>query len=1165
MGNEVSRQDQSPQTSGVVPPRSPYTPTGSSLHHDNFFNLRSESPGDRASFSQRRTSSSASLESSSSLNPQKERSIQRMDKAIRRRVRGGITYNMKLLIRGAKGSGKTSLFQRLKGEPIPETHQSTPQLQSATINWSYRQNSEDNIKCEVWDVVDRGFKQLETEDETKEDSRLHEFSDAKRAEESSKRLSVEGTAAARMHNGTHAVAIVDASTVDVYHEAHGVIFLLDITKWDTLEYVKQQLDNVPVHIPTLVLGNFRDKGAERKIFKEDIQKLLYGSTDRPQQQQWKRPTELLYFECSLLNCYGLKSLHQYFGIPFLQLKLATIRQQMRIVDSDFVHLKQDIQATISEQRYAEYVEHIKATGSDIRTGRRGCETPPAVSNSNLVESSSTDIGHATPLKQQEGAHDDVSVVEREDRGMTSLEPETNMALKVVKTNDVLWQEQKTTQSQDIEDLPARSSSVVIQGAPQLKFEHKESELTHLNDVLETESKLEDEPGMNEEKSGEPRYDSLSPHHSRMASMEGEILLEDFQVPKPRMNDLDHFLMENESDKEGDEVDGDVILACGPKLINISVRKANHKQRFLDSDSSDSEGSKLAADQHVRKKLTLRKTLSDRTATKNSRMPEEVAVIPESSTSIYSHSSVSRLSQMTSPVLQQPSYVVEETKMESCEVSPEQRQALNPINGRDVAVSSTPSVLPSTLDASLRHEHKDFVVKKQLFQGDGDAAQVSLLSDASLSSDAKGTFVSEVKAESAVQESPDVLLTGKITSLVGNTQLERSSVSTTENFGLAISSDWNDVRNNDSCQDLARDHVKCSLENKSDELTNDIEDFEAAASSNDSQDGGGNDGGGCNLISDMIEEVVMTPSCDDYNGGARDNNNPSDILLSSLQASLPMPGALASPLNPTPASLGISLNMTQCHECLLGHYHKKNHIEADKNGSLSSLKPLSTLLEETTISALPIHDAYPDGGDSDSATTLHLPDFTKNSSKSIDSDYAIGVSSNDLETFLNEGDIDAENAPPHIEPSLDCEYLIRQKDQSISSAMAESSEDDKEDLERFSRYSTSKKSRNERRRQRKEDLRRLNDALDPYASSTSEIAVSGSSFETSDVMEAIRQAQEEALRMFQTDSVPADDVASSSLKKKHKHKQKERKPKKRGGEKEKNSNRRSKSSTLSYAR
>ncbi|OWZ13215.1 GTP-binding protein Parf [Phytophthora megakarya] len=299
MGNEVSRpEDLSPPTSGVVPPRSPYTPTGGSSRRAQSFNSRSPSPSAAPQAPQRRTSSSSSLGSNPgsnpSSNPKKERTIQRMDKAIRRRVRGGITYNMKLLLRGAKGTGKTSLFHRLKGEPIPETHQSTPQLQSATINWSFRQNSEENVKCEVWDVVDKGFVPV-SEDSAQTESAEHG------GLQSGGSLSAEATsaaaaAAAAMQNGTHSMAIVDASTVDVYHEAHGVIFLLDVTKWDTLEYVKQQLDNVPVHIPTLVLGNFRDQGAQRKIFKEDIQELLYGSSDRPQHQQWRRPTELLYFE-----------------------------------------------------------------------------------------------------------------------------------------------------------------------------------------------------------------------------------------------------------------------------------------------------------------------------------------------------------------------------------------------------------------------------------------------------------------------------------------------------------------------------------------------------------------------------------------------------------------------------------------------------------------------------------------------------------------------------------------------------------------------------------------------------------------------------------------------------------------------------------------------------
>ncbi|KAG7399734.1 hypothetical protein PHYBOEH_008068 [Phytophthora boehmeriae] len=493
MGNEVSRPaGLSPQASGaVLPPSSPYTPTGASGRSQSF-STRSPSPQSRPPTPpSRRTSSSGSLPSPANLtNPRKERTIQRMDRAIRRRVRGGVTYNMKLLLRGAKGTGKTSLFQRLQGEPIPETHLSTPQLQSATINWSFRANLEENVKCEVWDVVDRGFvTQVGTEDHAAAVS-------AEPVEQgglqSGGSLSAEAAAAAAaaaatvssMPNGTHSVAIVDASTVDVYHEAHGVIFLLDVTKWDTLEYVKQQLDNVPVHIPTLVLGNFRDQGAQRKIFKEDIQELLYGSTDRPQHPQWRRPVELLYFECSLLNCYGLKSLHQYFGIPFLQLKLATIRQQMRIVEGEFAHLKNDLQANISEQRYADYVEHIRATGSDIRTGKRaaGGAHPAATPKRNgsvRVEEATRPTKPAVQgesTKQSVSASDDDEsiVVSNENRDEVPPEVSRSESATVNAIPEPMKEEQKHDQGFDTEDLPARSTFADSKGAIPLKFEHQES-------------------------------------------------------------------------------------------------------------------------------------------------------------------------------------------------------------------------------------------------------------------------------------------------------------------------------------------------------------------------------------------------------------------------------------------------------------------------------------------------------------------------------------------------------------------------------------------------------------------------------------------------------------------------------------------------------------------
>uniref|UniRef100_K3WS36 GTP-binding protein Parf n=1 Tax=Globisporangium ultimum (strain ATCC 200006 / CBS 805.95 / DAOM BR144) TaxID=431595 RepID=K3WS36_GLOUD len=637
MGNEASRpvgDGLSPQggilervgSSPQMPPTPTFTPTaGAGRRSKSFTGFQSPSPssatanvgGVAAS-----PSSATSLQKQQSM-PRVERTIQRMDKAIRRRVRGGITYNMKIIIRGEKGTGKTSLFQRLKGEPIPDEHMSTPQLQSATINWNFRTNSEENVKCEVWDVVDRGFNPLVEGSEAAAngpDSADHNGSpfelgalQANGGNFASVRASAAvaaSIAGATGVNGAHTVATVDASTVDVYHETHGVVFLLDITKWHTLEYVKKELEKVPVHIPTLVLGNFRDCGNQRKIFKEDIQDLLYGSSDRSrQQQQGRRPHELLYFECSLLNCYGLKSLHQYFGVPFLQLKLATIRQQMRIVEGEFSHLKHDLTAKISEQRYSDYVEHIKATGSDIRTGRKVSGTAAT----GLVRMESTAIvvnGSEHNLRVEND--DTQNAAAHAKLGRTQSNASTGSDIVVTEQSvassnhvdapngTVSPSELSLSQSQqkDLEDLPERTNSLADQVTVPLKIAHAESAPVDPNPMEQEEegpsvSKKTNKPVKSSSKnymmSKETTAKDLNDFPVRTAqkvAVDEPMSLEDFQVPKLKKNDLDSFYSDEDSDVDGAS-DEDVIVPPAAGAMK-KYTSHNHKQMFIDSDASDSD-------------------------------------------------------------------------------------------------------------------------------------------------------------------------------------------------------------------------------------------------------------------------------------------------------------------------------------------------------------------------------------------------------------------------------------------------------------------------------------------------------------------------------------------------------------------------------------------------
>ncbi|ETM01251.1 hypothetical protein L917_02142 [Phytophthora nicotianae] len=1224
MGNEVSRPaDLSPQSSGVVPPRSAYTPTGESSRRAQSFSTRSPSPSPSASNApppQRRTSSSSSLGSNPSStptsNPKKERTIQRMDKAIRRRVRGGITYNMKLLVRGAKGTGKTSLFQRLKGEPIPETHQSTPQLQSATINWSFRQNLEENVKCEVWDVVDKGFVPVETEEGAEDDStRPQHANTAVSAEhgglQSGGSLSAEASAAAAaaaaaMQNGTHSVAIVDASTVDVYHEAHGVIFLLDITKWDTLEYVKQQLDNVPVHIPTLVLGNFRDQGAQRKIFKEDIQELLYGSSDRPQPQQWRRPMELLYFECSLLNCYGLKSLHQYFGIPFLQLKLATIRQQMRIVEGEFAHLKHDVQATISEQRYSEYVEHIKVTGSDIRTGRRGSgngSTPSAPSRSDSVRLSPRESSQTKPVTQQEGADDDVSVVGKENGAGTPPKSPTEVAAATSEGTEASLKEQEEAQSQDMEDLPARTSSVVIQTAPQLKFEHKESVTSFPDEIPEDKApKYEDNAAMPKGQSSKALVTSnASPSRPRKASVEEVMHLEDFQVPKARISDLDHFYSESESDEDVGENDEVVVVAP----VDRSMGGVSHKQRFLDSDSSDSD-ERESTSRSIRKERASRKSSHRRTAAKQGNASGQNDLKPPQSsrpTPPPATASPKQSSRPGSPARAKPTSPAKDSQ-----AAPTQPQASSPTSGVVDVTRTPPAALPSTSpvrDPSPTTKGDDSVevaheIRVSMSQGEGEVEQETPSSEEPGLTETEAAVPQESSTKHESSKSPAASTrassedeaddAGVIESVVTHTAINKeanASIVPVKEITLVNDDDANSEP--EDADRVPSDRGSSPIEKKDEAASADadVDELVVAASSNElntflaDDDSDGKEDAD-NAVAASQENVVeaeqpvlskaLRPDAlandSDNDGDTNVRNVSANESLSSLQASLPMPEPTVSPSAPSMSnSMGSTSSATQGQEDVLGHYHKRNHDESGDLMSLSSLQASLPLPSETTAPMSTLTSTkntsvdYANGANGSSTNTaLHLSDLQSTPSNAIVPDFASIVPSNDLEDFLNESDSDSDNAPPtYADPQSS------KQGQNSTRAIVESSEDDED---RFASYSISKKSRSERRRQQKEELRQLNAALDvdkdPFAPSTSSVAVLDSSFGTSDVMEAIRKAQEEAMRMLPTATAPVDDdVDSSSSKKKNKHKhKKEHKHKKRedaDGSKEKPSKKSSRKS------
>ncbi|XP_042579396.1 rab-like protein 6 [Cyprinus carpio] len=303
--------------------------------------------------------------------------LQSMNQSLQRRFAKGVQYNMKIVIRGDRNTGKSALWHRLQGKKFLEEYIPTQEIQVTSIHWNYK-TTDDVVKVEVWDVVDKGQKLPLPEGVGKGKRRGENLKLENEPQE------------------TETEMALDAEFLDVYKNCNGVILMFDITKQWTFNYILRELPKVPTHVPVCVLGNQRDMGEHRVILPDDIRDFI-NSLNRPPGSSY-----IHYAESSMRNGFGLKYLHRFFNIPFLQLQRETLLRQLETnqLDIDAVLEELSVQQETEDQNYDIFLEMVEARKAYGSPAPSNGQSPSSGSQSPVVLPGASSPSNSSPSTPQ---------------------------------------------------------------------------------------------------------------------------------------------------------------------------------------------------------------------------------------------------------------------------------------------------------------------------------------------------------------------------------------------------------------------------------------------------------------------------------------------------------------------------------------------------------------------------------------------------------------------------------------------------------------------------------------------------------------------------------------------------------------------------------------------
>ncbi|XP_066156520.1 rab-like protein 6 [Euwallacea fornicatus] len=276
--------------------------------------------------------------------PLKSPNVQAMSSSLQKKFSKGVQYNMKIVIKGDRNVGKTCLFHRLQGKKFIEEYIPTDEIQVTSIQWNYKA-TDDIVKVEVWDVVDKG----------------------------KKKKHFDGLKLENVQIEIPEEAALDAEFLDVYKGTNGVIMILDLTKSWTFDYVQRELPKIPAHIPVIILSNHCDMSHHRTVTADHVNFYIESIIG-------DRTAPVRHTEASMRNGFGLKLLHKFFNLPFLQLQKESLLRQIERneVETTATIDELDTYAESDEANYAKFLENLVKRRREIADSNANIPLPTVI-------------------------------------------------------------------------------------------------------------------------------------------------------------------------------------------------------------------------------------------------------------------------------------------------------------------------------------------------------------------------------------------------------------------------------------------------------------------------------------------------------------------------------------------------------------------------------------------------------------------------------------------------------------------------------------------------------------------------------------------------------------------------------------------------------------------